>query len=139
MGAGYHGGFGIAPKGVRETDFYVGENGQVMPAKYKHWIGVNQQARLLKKVKNIKLKKLIQDLYRRKSFIGDGGTASALKFEKRNRLLLSKSGHYIKSQEYKKSLERVMREQPLTEKERKIVRRLWKGLTRAILEWEGKI
>ena len=54
MGGGYHGGFGGGKP--KATDFYVGPNGQALPAKYKHWIGVSRRDSLLKRTKNDKLK-----------------------------------------------------------------------------------
>lgn len=74
MGGGVYG---------RGVDFYVGPNFMALPGKYKNWIGVSKRDKLLKRAKNEKLKNAIKQLYRPCSFIGDGGTASVLKFEKR--------------------------------------------------------
>ncbi len=129
MGGGYHGGFGESSK----PDFYVGENGQVLPAKYKHWIGVNKRESLLKKVTNSELKNAIDKLYRKGSFIGDGGTASVLKFEKRTGLKVSKTGHLEKAIGMKKYLNRIIANEPLSKKDRKIARALLKSLIKAII------
>ena len=64
-------------------DFFVGPNGGVLTAKHKHWIGVSKRTSLLRKAKNKKLRNVINQMFREGSFIGDGGTASALIFEKR--------------------------------------------------------
>lgn len=51
MGGGYYGGFGWnKPKA---PDYYVGSNGQALPAKYKHWIGVSKRNSLLKRTKTL--------------------------------------------------------------------------------------
>ena len=136
MGGGFHGGFG---KSSTKPDFYVGENGQVLPAKYKHWIGVNKRESLLKNVKNSALKNAIDKLYRKGSFIGDGGTASVLKFEKRTGLKVSKAGHIEKAKGMKKYLERIIANEPLNQKDRKTARTLLKSLRKAILEWEDRV
>jgi len=137
MGGGYHGGFGGGrPKA---TDFYVGPNGQVLPAKFKHWIGVSRRDILLKNAKNRRLKNAISEMYRKGSFIGDGGTASVLKFEKRTGILLSPKGHYQKATEMKRRLEKITLRESLNKKDRKTARTLSKQLRRAILEWEEKI
>ena len=82
----------------RGVDFYVGPNSMVLPGKYKNWIGVSKRDKLLKREKNEKLRNVIKQLYRSGSFIGDGGTASVLTFEKRTgeRVLTSRLGHYNK-------------------------------------------
>lgn len=141
MGGGYHGGFGTKPFPIQKTqpDFYVGENGQVLLAKYKHWIGVNKRNSLLKKAKNAKLRNAIDKLYRKGSFIGDGGTASVLKFEKRTGLNVSKAGHIEKARGMKKYLERIIANEPLNQKDRKTARTLLISLRKAILEWEDRI
>lgn len=137
MGGGYHGGFGGGrPKA---TDFYVGPNGKALPAKFKHWIGVSRRISLLKRTKNDKLKNAISEMYRRGSFIGDGGTSSVLKFEKRTGTLLSPKGHYQKALEMKRRLDKIISRESLNKKDRKTARTLSKQLRRAILEWEGKI
>ena len=51
-----------------------------LPGKYKNWIGLSKRDKLLKRAKSEKLKNAIKQLYRPGSFIGDGGTASVLKF-----------------------------------------------------------
>ena len=137
MGGGYHGGFGKRrPEG---PDYYVGPNKQALPARYKHWIGVNKRDSLLRQTKNSRLKNAISEMYRPGSFIGDGGVASVLKFEKRTGILLSSKGHYQKAREMKRYLEKIIKGESLNKKDEKIAKNLQKKLRRAILEWEGKI
>lgn len=80
-------------KDKKEPDFYVGLNGKVLKAEHKKWIGVNRRERLLQKAKNEKLINVINELYRKSSFIGDGGTASVLKFERATGLGLGREGN----------------------------------------------
>ena len=80
-------------KDKREPDFYVGLNKKALKAEHKKWIGVNRRDRLIKKAKHPKVKNLVNELYRSKSFIGDGGTASALKFERSTGLGLGRNGN----------------------------------------------
>lgn len=136
MGGGYHGGFG-----VRKTDFYVGVNGQIIPGKYKKWIGVSRREHLLSDVRNANLKKVIDSLYRPGSFIGDGGTASVLKFEKRTGEHVSRNpkGHYIKAQETTRFLKNKVLKDNLSKKDHKVANKVIRQLQRAILEWEDKI
>lgn len=135
MGGGFHGGLG------RKTDFFVGENGQTLKGKYKKWIGTSKREHLLKNVSNSKLRNVINQLYRPGSFIGDGGTASVLKFEKRTGEHVSRNpqGHYIKAVETCKYLNNKVLAENLSKKDRKTAKRISRQLSRAILEWEGKI
>jgi hypothetical protein len=138
MGGGKHGGFNIHP---RTIDFYVGENKQVLPGKYKKWIGVSRREHLLNGVSNYKLKNAIDKLYRPGSFIGDGGTASVLKFEKRTGEHVSRSpqGHYIKAVETVRYIKNRILTENLSNKDRKTANKVLRNLQKAILEWEGKI
>ena len=135
MGGGYHGGFG------RKTDFYVGENGQALPGKYKNWIGVSRREHLLRSIKNANLMKAIDALYRPGSFIGDGGTASVLKFEKRTGEHVSRNpeGHYIKAQEMTRFLKNKVLKENLSNKDRKMANKVIRQLQYALLEWEDRI
>ncbi len=132
MGGGQHGDF--------KTDFYVGVNGQALPGKYRKWIGVSRREQLLSEVTNASLKNAIDNLYRPGSFIGDGGTASVLKFEKRTGEHVSRNpmGHYIKAKEMLRYLKNKILKENLSKKDRKIANRVIRQLRRAILEWEDK-
>ena len=132
MGGGVYG---------RGVDFYVGPNSMALPGKYKNWIGVSRRDKLLKKAKNEKLRNAINQLYRPGSFIGDGGTASVLKFEKRTGEHVSRSqlGHYNKARETVTYLKRIIFNEQLTKSERKLANNLVKKLNRSIWEWEDRV
>ncbi len=133
MGGGFHGGMG------RKTDFYVGENGQALPAKYKKWIGVSRREKLLKHAKNPMLHNAVSQLYHKGSFIGDGGTATALKFEKRTGLNLGNKGksHLQKATDMEKYLANKVLKEPLKRSERKMAERMLKSLRKSIVEWRS--
>ena len=123
-----------------DIDFYVGVNGQVLPGRYRKWIGVSRREYLLKSIKNQNLRKAVDALYRPGSFIGDGGTASVLKFEKRTGLHVSRNiqGHYIKAQETTRFLKNKVLKENLSNSDRKVANKVISKLQRAILEWEGE-
>lgn len=117
------------------VDFYVGANGKVLEAKYKKWIGVNRRERLLKKAKDPKLKNAINQLYRAGSFIGDGGTASALKFEFATGIGLGKSGntHERKARETIRFIDKkILSNNSLSNSDRKLANSLKKKLLQAL-------
>ena len=125
----------------RGVDFYVDPNSMVLPGKYKNWIGVSKRDKLLKRAKNEKLKNAIKQLYRPGSFIGDGGTASVLKFEKRTgeRVSASRLGHYNKAIETVTYLKRIISNEHLSKSERKLATNMVKKLNRSIWEWEDRV
>ena len=61
-------------------DFYVAPNGKVLPAEYKGWIGTNRRESLINSVDDARLRKMIGEVYRPSSVIGDGGTADSVPF-----------------------------------------------------------
>lgn len=73
-------------------DYYVGPNGKALPSQYKDWIGTNMQEKLLSHAENSPLQNAIKQLYRGKSFIGDGGTADVIRFEQETGIMLGKNG-----------------------------------------------
>ncbi len=104
-----------------QVDFYVGAIGKVLEAKYKKWIGVNKRERLLKKAKNPKLKNAINQLYRPGSFIGDGGTASVLKFEFSTGVSLNNGKtHEQKAKDYCKHISRILNKNDLCASDKKL-------------------
>ena len=121
----------------KETDFYVGENGKALPAKYKDWLGESKRNELLAQANNAKLHNAIDQLYRPKSFIGDGGTASALRFEKSTGLKIGRGGkdHYQKAIDMERHLSNKVLNEPLTPDEKTIAEKLIKDLKKAIAEW----
>lgn len=131
MGGGFHGGF--------KTDFYVGTNGQVLPGKHKKWIGVSRRERLLGKAKNEKLKNAINQMYRPGSFIGDGGTSSVLKFEKRTGLRVGRNGnsHLQKALEMERYMSNKVLKEKMSKSDRKMANGIYKKLKLAINEAKG--
>jgi hypothetical protein len=121
--------------GELTPDFFVGPNGKALPKALKNWIGTNRRTSLLSKAKNPRLKNAINQLYRPGSFIGDGGTASVIKFEKATGLGLGSKGntHTQKGREMLKYLESKVLTQPnLSASDRKLAQQLASALKRAL-------
>ncbi len=121
-------------KPPREPDFYTGANGKTMLAKCKKWIGVSRRDRLLAKAKNADVKEVVGYLYRQGSYIGDGGTASALKFEKTTGLGLGRRGntHEIKARNEIVHIGRMLKRNDLSQGDRKLLRQMRNGLIKAL-------
>lgn len=116
-------------------DFFVGPNGKVLPKELKKWIGKNKRNSLMIKSKNEKLKNTINQLYRPSSFIGDGGTASIIKFEKSTGLGTGSKGntHIQKGREMLKYIEtKVLKQTNLSAADTKLAKQLAKSLRKAI-------
>ena len=119
----------------REPDFYGGEKSKMLlPAAYKGWIGVSRRNHFLKKARNPTLKKAVSELYRPGAFIGDGGTASVIKFERATGLRLGRNGgtHEQKGRDMIRFIERKILTQPLSKSDRKLAESLLKKLTKAL-------
>lgn len=119
----------------QEADFYGGEKGKLLlPAKYKKWIGVSRRQEMLKKAKNPKLHNAVNQIYRPGAVIGDGGTASVIKFEKRTGIGLGKNGgtHEKKGREMIKYIEDKIPTQSLSKSDRKLANYLVKKLKQAL-------
>ena len=119
----------------REPDFYGGEKSKMLlPAKYKRWIGVSRRNHFLNKAKNQTLKNAVSELYRPGAFIGDGGTASVIKFEKATGLRLGRNGgtHEQKGRDMIRYIERKILTQPLSRSDRKLAESLLKKLKKAL-------
>ena len=123
---GYDG--GTAP------DFYVGPNGKALPSHYKDWIGTNIQKDLLDQAENPQLQNAIKQLYRGNSFIGDGGTADVIRFEKQTGLMLGKNGgsHVQKGIDMAKYIENKILTQDLSPSDRALATQLLEDLYNAI-------
>lgn len=121
-------------KKLSDPGFYVGVKGGVLLGKYKKWIGVNRRNRLMKKAKDAELKNAVNQLYRPGAMIGDGGTASVLKFEKATGLGVAKNGrsHTIKAENTIKYLKRILEKQTLSKSDRKLANKLLKDLIKAL-------
>ena len=119
-----------------QTDYYVGENGKALSARYKRWIGVSQRQKLLNRARNSMLKNAVDQLYRPGSFIGDGGTASIIKLEKRTGLKLGRNGgnHQQKAIGMIRYIERRILTQTLSASDRKLALKLVKKLKQALGE-----
>lgn len=120
---------------IDQTDFFVGPNGKALPAKYKNWIGTNQRNALIAKASDDKLRTAIKELYREESFIGDGGTAAAIRFEKATGLSVGKAGttHIQKGREMIRHIEkRILRNRNLSESDRALALKLVNDLKNAI-------
>lgn len=81
------------------------------------------------------LRNTINQLYRRTSFIGDGGTASVIKFEKATGLGLGRNGntHMQKGKEMLKYIDhKVLTQKNLSASDRKLAVNLAKALRKAI-------
>lgn len=118
-----------------DADFYVGPNGKALPKEFKKWMGKNQRESLLKKAKNPTLKNAINQMYRPGSFIGDGGTASVIEFEKATGLRLGKNGntHVQKGREMIRYIEKkVLSQKSISFGDRKMAEQLVKDLKKAI-------
>lgn len=118
-----------------EPDYFVGPNGKVLPGVLKRWIGSSRRNSLLKKVKNNKLRNAVNQLYRPGSFIGDGGTASIIKFERVTGIGLGHNGntHVQKGREMLRYINTKILTQPdLSAGDKKIAEKLSKDLSKAL-------
>ena len=118
-----------------EIDYYVGPNGNALPKELKGWIGDNRRDVLLTMAKNPKLQNAIKQLYRKGAFIGDGGTASAIKFEKATGIGIGRNGntHIQKGKEMVKYIEnKVIKKEALSESDKKLAKQLVEALKKEI-------
>ena len=100
----------LIPSESGGPDFYVGENGKVLSAKYSEWIGDNQMQTLLNEAISEEAKRYIRSDYRRTSFIGNGSTAAILKFEKETGLNCAREGrnHQKKAEDLVRQLQKIL-------------------------------
>ena len=120
---------------LHEIDFFVGPNGKVLPSALLNWIGKSRRSSLLKKAKDPALKNAINQLYRPGSFIGDGGTASIIKFEKRTGIGLGKNGgtHEQKGREMVRYIQsKILKRTNLSSSDRKLANQLIKALKKEL-------
>ena len=120
---------------ISGPDFYVGPNGKILSAKYKRWIGKSRRDSLIKKVNNKSLKNVVSQLYRPGAFIGDGGTASMILFERRTGIGLGKNGgtHEKKARDMITHIKNKILPQNLSNSDRKIAKKIVKKLERALV------
>lgn len=116
--------------------FFVGPNGKAVPAKYKNWIGTNRRSEIISKVQDEPLANVVRSLYRRNAFIGDGGTADVIRFEKETGLNLGRNGgnHVKKGWENLRRLEKILGRQNLSRTDREIAEKLAGDLRKALEE-----
>ena len=116
------------------TDFYVGPNGKALPSQFKDWIGTNMQSTLLNQAENPQLRNAIEQLYRGKSFIGDGGTAAVVQFEKETGLMLGKNGgsHIQKAVDMASYIENKILTQQLSSSDKALATKLLEDLNKAL-------
>lgn len=119
-----------------EAGFFVGPNGQALPAKYKGWIGTNRRDQMLSGISNKQLKNVINQSYRKNAFIGDGGTAAMIRFEKATGLKLGRNGgdHTKKGRETIKRLKKILRRRDLSPAEKATAEKMIRDITDALGE-----
>lgn len=117
-----------------KPDFFIGPNGKALPAPLKRWIGSNRRESLLRKARNPKVKNAIIQLYRAGSFIGDGGTASVIKFEKTTGIGLGRNGgtHIQKGREMLHYINKILTQETLSASDRKLTQKLANDLKKAM-------
>lgn len=96
---------------------------------------IPKRERLLKEVKNEKLKNAINELYRKGSSIGDGGTADAIRYELKTNKLVGGKSHIKKGKERLKNLNNILKREKLNERDKEIILFLINDLENAL---EGK-
>ncbi|MGB8451205.1 MAG: hypothetical protein WCD89_02640, partial [Anaerocolumna sp.] len=116
------------------VDYYVGPNGKALASQYKDWIGTNIQEELLKQAENPQLQNAIKQLYRGKSFIGNGGTADVIRFEKETSIMLGKNGgsHIQKGIDMASYIENKILKQTLSTLDRGLGEKLLNDLNKAL-------
>lgn len=83
---------------------------------------------------NPQLQNAIKQLYRGKSFIGDGGTSNVIRFERETGIMLGKNGgsHIQKGVDMKSYLENKILTQNLSDSDRVLAERLLKDLNESL-------
>lgn len=116
------------------ADFFAGEGGKVLPAELSGWIGDNQREHYIASVSNSKLKNAVNQLYRKSSIIGDGGTAAVIRFEKATGRNLGRNGksHIQKGKDMLTYLNRIVSSENLNQSDRSIAKKLISDLKTAL-------
>lgn len=123
----------------RNSNHFKGTNGDLK----SHQLSLNIQLfaskeiskkgqKLLKKATSEKVKNVIKELYRAGATIGDGGTASAIRYEIKTGNLVGGKSHIQKGKERLKNLENIFKRNDLTKKDKKIVEKLYRDLKKAL-------
>jgi len=97
-------------------------------------IGTNKQEELLSQAENPQLQNAIKQLYRGKLFIGDGGTADVIRFEKETGIMLGKNGgsHVQKEIDMASYIENKIMTQNLSDADRTLATNLLEDLNSAL-------
>ena len=90
---------------------------------------------LLKRVKNQRLRNTIKEMYRPGAQVGDGGLADAIRSEIKTGNLVGEKSHIQKGKERLRNLERILKNEKLDRKEKRVVLDLIDDLKQAL---EGK-
>lgn len=126
MGMKFNSGYFKTPKITNKMRFEL--NIQLFSVKKISKKGV----KLLKKATDIKLKNIINELYRKGANVGDGGTADAIRYELKFNKTIKNRSHILKGVERLKNLERFMARNDISKKDRKIAEKLYKDLKEAL-------
>jgi hypothetical protein len=97
-----------------------------------HAVGRNGAKYIARGARNPRLRNAIEQLYRYRATIGDGGTADALLAEVRAGCRTSACTHFIKAVGYRKNLTNIRRQESLSAAEVGITDELIGALTKAI-------
>lgn len=101
--------------------------------------GGSKRNTYLSQMTNQKAKNIVDQLYRPGAEIGDGGTADALIYEAKTGNKVGGKKHYDKAIQRVKNIERVLREEKLSDTERNLLKSLLKKLKEAIEAWDKLI
>ncbi len=99
----------------------------------KH-IKTTRGEKLLKQISNVKLKNFVSQVFRKNAEIGDGGLADAIKEQIKTGKLVRNKDHIIKGRERLVNLGRILKNERLTKRERKIASKLYKEIDNALKE-----
>ncbi len=87
---------------------------------------------LLQTAENPRLRNLINQMYRRNAKVGSGSTADAIRHELRTGELLSRSGHFVKGQEMRTAVQRLLKSGDLGAGDARIAREILTDLQKAL-------
>jgi hypothetical protein len=104
------------------------------PKAYGGTKGSNLRERLLSAVVNSKLKNAIDQIYRPKAKVGDGGLADAIRHEKATGEKVGGRSHLQKGKERQKNLENILAKETLNARDTSIIQQLIDDLKQALEE-----
>ena len=109
---------------LEKIPFKSGNN--KIPGKYRNWKHQNLGESYLKQAKYEKFRDFIKRNFRTEARIGDGSTASAVRFEKRTGILLSPNGHDYKLVSESNKLKKIINSKALDKNELKLAKKILK-------------